>query len=344
MIIIMEIQTLNQLASFKVITDQALINKILDIIYNKLNISLFKYQMITSIDQLDVIKNNTFYVIPHIMGVNCWIMFCEIDGCKHQVIINKKDLKYYRNQIDVAALKIYTFNYNNNDMRLTIFDGKFIINVENSLTYNIHDIYIYKDEMMLTKKLSDKIKLLDVVTMTNMNNNILNAFNIYVASIYDVNQLNDLIFNKIKKCKLKINGLIFVPEITGKNYIYINNAEFSRSRDVIDPTIINTRYKNLSIPAIPLQMRVETQLEPHFNNTFVFKKTSITDVYELYHYDNKNKLYMNITRDKRIGIAYIPDIKTSHYCKKKGDECDIFINKCMFNVKFNKWMPILDII
>ena len=89
-------------------------------------------------------------------------------------------------------------------------------------------------------------------------------------------------------------------------------------------------------------MSTKTQLDNDLTNTFVLRKTSIADVFELYKYDNKEKIYLNLTKDKRIGIAHIPDIKTSHYCKEIGDKNEIFINKCIYNTKFKKWMPIIE--
>jgi hypothetical protein len=59
------------------------------------------------------------------------------------------------------------------------------------------------------------------------------------------------------------------------------------------------------------------------------KKTTITDVYDVF--ENKDS--------PKLGIAHIPNLKISHYCdaniKKEFTFC-----KCIFNTKFNKWIPL----
>ena len=89
-------------------------------------------------------------------------------------------------------------------------------------------------------------------------------------------------------------------------------------------------------------MSISNHHEPNMIQEFIIKKTSLTDVFELYHYENQDKIYLNIVPDNRVGIAHIPDIRTSQYCKKIGLEKEIFIQKCIFNNKFKKWVPICE--
>lgn len=57
----------------------------------------------------------------------------------------------------------------------------------------------------------------------------------------------------------------------------------------------------------------------------LYLKKINTDVFNLF---SKEK--------KKIGIAHIPNIKTSHYFNKINDE--VVVN-CWYNFKFNKWVP-----
>lgn len=342
----MEIQTFSKLSTFKEITNNSIKDSIINMIYENLNVSNFRYQLLDDNKSFESIKKEQLYITPHIMGVNCWLIFCEIDGKRYQCFINKKDLKFYQNQMNPNNYKLYNFwfdHINNKELYpLTIFDGKFINNGTdpNNLTYLISDIYVKGGVKMLTSKLIDKIYDIETL-LPKINNGLDQKFIIRGSSIYNMDQLGDLIFNKIKNSKLKINGLIFMPERSGKTYIYINDTEFIQLRS----TSYNNfkEYVSLSIPAIPISMQcIPNQTDNQLVNEFVLRKTNISDVYEIYEYSNKDKIYLNLTKEQKVGIAHISDIKTSHYCKKMGDDLEIFINKCVYNNKFKKWMPIVN--
>ena len=52
-----------------------------------------------------------------------------------------------------------------------------------------------------------------------------------MCRLYNFSELPDLIFNKLKTTELKINGLMFLPEYTGKYYIYTNDNEFDELKN-----------------------------------------------------------------------------------------------------------------
>ena len=58
-------------------------------------------------------------------------------------------------------------------------------------------------------------------------------------------------------------------------------------------------------------------------------KKKATDVFLIYCLDNMNK-------KKKIGIAHIPNLKTSKYLNKYQEE---IIVKCWYSIKFDKWVP-----
>lgn len=352
--VIMEIQVFGKISNFNEITNIAIKKIIINIIYDQLNLSNFKYQLLDDCNDLNILKKELLYVTPHIMGVNCLIVFIEHEQKKYQAILNKKDLKFNKNHVNISQIKIYNmwFNHNNkyksdensninyNLYPLTIFDGKFIM-AENNLTYLIHDAYFLAGHKMFTKNLINKMKLINEY-MAYINQNIENTlFDIRMTAFYNIEQIGDLIFNKIKNSKLKINGLIFYPERSGKYYIFINDVEFFKLRSSVSDDIIIQNYNSLSIPAIPINFSINNQIDNNLTNDFIMKKTDISDVFELYHCNNLDKLYINITPENRIGIAHIPNIKTSQYCKSLSNKNDIFIQKCIFNNKFKKWMPVV---
>ena len=340
-------QTLN-IYNFKEINNNNIKNSIINIIYQELNMYNYRYQLLDS-KNIDVLKKETFYITPHIIGTNCWIVYYSIANVKYHVILYKKDLKQMKNQININFLKVFTFDYFNktgiyNDLyNLTILEGKFIPEEINNPKpiFLIQDMLIYSGQKILTKNIPDKIKLIEQL-LPILNNGLDNKFSIKLSGIYIYDQIGDLIFNKIKNSKFKINGLIFLPEKSGRNIIYLNDNEFMMLRNGTPNEFVCKEYSSLSVPSIPLQMSHKNKLDKHLINDFVLRKTNITDVFEIYKYEIKEKIYTNLTNNNYIGIAHVPDMKTSHYCKMLGDKYEIFVNKCNYNYKFRKWSVIIE--
>jgi len=336
-------QTL-QHCNFREITNNNIKNSIISVIYQELTINNFRYQLLDS-KNMDTLKKEVFYITPHIIGTNCWIIYYEAPNVpRGQYILYKKDLKSFRNQVNLHHFKLFTFEYVNKSMNklypLTILEGK-VITMNMKPIFLINDMYIYNGIHILTKNLPDKVKLIEEL-LPDLNNGLDSKFVIKLAGIYTFDQLGDLIFNKIKKSIMKINGLIFLPEKSGRTFLYINDTEFGMLRNNVPEDQICKQYASLSVPSIPLQMSHKMQLDNHLVNDFVLRKTNVADVFEIYKYEIKEKIYLNLTKDRYIGICHISDIKTSHYCKMMGDTNEIFVNKCNYNYKFKKWSPIVN--
>jgi hypothetical protein len=337
-------QTL-QACNFKEITNNNIKNNIISLIYQELTINNFRYQLLDS-KNIDSLKKEIFYITPHIVGTNCWIIYYEGPNMpRNQYIIYKKDLKSFKNQIELRNFKMYTFNFinklANNLYPLTIFEGKIITNNFMKPTFLIQDMFIYNGIQVLTKNLPDKIKLIEGL-LPSLNDGLEQNFIIKLSGIYTYEQIGDLIFNKIKKSQMKINGIIFLPEKSGRTFLYINDSEFNQLRNNVPSEYVCKEYSSLSVPSIPLQMSHKMQLDNHLINDFVLRRTNIADVFEIYKYEFKEKIFLNLTKDRYVGICHIPDIKTSHYCKTMGDTNEIFVNKCNYNYKFKKWSPIIN--
>ena len=60
------------------------------------------------------------------------------------------------------------------------------------------------------------------------------------------------------------------------------------------------------------------------------KSTDTSDVYFIYENSNDTE---------KIGIAYIPNLKISHYLKENVSD-GLNHMKCIYNNKFNKWIPL----
>jgi hypothetical protein len=112
------------------------------------------------------------------------------------------------------------------------------------------------------------------------------------------------------KSDVKMNGLLFLPRLSKKWYIYVNETEIED-------------YKKGG----PVMNTTNSEQE------FIMIKTDIPDVYEL---------YWDIPGKERVreGIAGIPSIKLSHYCRSLFANTPSVKLKGAKSVKFNKWIPL----
>lgn len=333
---------LEKYKNLQLITDNRIKNTILDIIYDNVNFYHIKYQLITTEKHLDELYNssNSYFVTPHLLGVSCLILLdSKFD---FPIIIIKKDLKFYRNQVNINMVKIYQLTSENNisHNNTTLIDGKFSIipqNQDNQLLYCIHDIYVYKNKKLLSDKLDNKYIMCSDIS---------DWFTSIIVKFCNLtetfNDLPSLLFDKIKNSKFKINGIIFLPHRSGKSYIYINDSEFSDLKRSDKYTEISHKY--LSIPVIPLNIQDSSLVDNNTKTKFVLRKTKISDVYELYNYIYKDSdLFRNITEKNYVNIAHVPTTKLSHYLKDLANKNIIFILDCLYSPKFNKWVPLIQI-
>lgn len=318
-------------------------NYIIDLLYDNINFYNIKYQLISQIENLDELKQNEFYVIPHLLGIPCILILDNKFDCPIAII--KKNLKFYKNQININNIQMYKL-YDLKSCKFnkkTIIDGKFSIINDNSIIYCIHDIYMYEDRKYFTELLIKKYKSCE--SLCDILNNSSSIITFKFVSLYTYDQLPMLIYEKIRNSKFKINGLIFLPIRTGKSFIYINDNEFSFIKSNYADFL--KKYEYLDVPDIPLNIYYddcEKFVDNNKKKELLIKKTKISDVYELYDIkinDESPNLYLNITQDNYIDIAHVPNIATSHFLKNKTDEINIFKCTCIYSPKFRKWIPII---
>jgi len=305
--------------------DSNLYSQVLDKVYNSVNFQKIRYQLLNNKSYLDDIKNSKYYITPHFQGYNYLLAFIIINNVKYNLLI-MKNLKFWKEQNNLQDIKIYKFDITNlnTDANLynnlgTFFDGK-MINNSNKSSFIIHDIYNKNMENLnLSEKLDQVNNILNKIKINDNHN-----FDCKVCRLYNYSDVPDLVFNKLKTTELKINGLMFLPEYTGKYYIYTNDNEFDELKSNTNNNITISIKKNNN----------NSQVE------FYMKKTNIPDVYELYDScESETSSNSNLVKE---GIAHIPNIKTSHYFRNIFQDKNMIKINCIKSDKFNKWIPICD--
>ena len=123
-----------------IINDLGLKNKIIDFLFSSIDLSKYRYNMLSNIQKLQFLKDNEHYVTPNFMGYNYLLLFLIIDGDKYSVAIDKKNLSYHKNQVHINKVNMYKLliNASSSVFKGTIFDCKLInysTNVDNKTIY-----------------------------------------------------------------------------------------------------------------------------------------------------------------------------------------------------------------
>lgn len=272
-------------------------------------------------DQLSILKDSLFHLIPHYQGYNFLVILTTYNNINKFYLVLKKDLKMNNNEKNnnVNIFEVKSNNLlNNNLFNFSILEAK--LNYKKEEWYLLtYDAYYISGKNLLSEKVINKEPIINNLIET-LKNNIYNI-NLKSSKMYKLDDIHDLVYNKIKNNDFKINGLIFWPVITGKYYIYINDNEFDKLK------LINDKYNN------PINNNIEIENQNKDDTQkLIIQKTSQIDVYDVFSLD---KIY-------RYGIACIIDMKTSHTLRQLFIKEDQIQFNCYFNKKFNKWCIILN--
>lgn len=290
----------------KLITDVKTKHYIINMIYSNINVYNFRYKIIDSVDILENIKKNkeNFYLLPHFQGYNFYLIFTRFNDFNLCVLVDKKNIKYKKEQINLRDVNMYQLNVkcNNSIYKNTFIDGRIIRKNEDNI-FLIQDCYLLEGEKLLSERINSKLQTIDkYLTDKFYDNNI----KISVVKLYEVDQINE-VSEKMKTSEYIINGFIFLPSRSGMNYIYVNNHEVELLKNELPKSI--KKYEE---------------------NTFIIKKTLMREVYDV----------IDISNGKRLGICYIQDIEKSHYMREIFKDKIFHKMKCKYNEKFKKYEPI----
>jgi len=327
-----KIQTGNAEGILLTDNDIELKNKVIDYLYEKINLSSLRYVILDNIQKLKFLQENEHYVSPNYKGINYLLIFMTIMGKSYTFLINRKKLSYHKNQLDmknIFIVKIVLNTINNNIFSGSIFDGKIILK-EDKYHFLINDCFYVMGKNILNMDMETKILYLnDIINSNLVSMNACDNFDFKLNKIYKYNDIPNLISNIIPNNKINNNGLIFYPKKSGISIIHVEKKlakidieNKTEKIDIVSSDLILNFVKILENRTYSYETSDKTKI-------LYISKTNIPDVYNLYE-NNDNK---------KIGIAHIPNIKISHYCSKnittKPVKC-----KCIFNQKFNKWIPI----
>ncbi len=319
-----------------IINDLDLKTKIIDYIFTIIDPSKYKYNILETPQQLNFLKNNEHYVSPNFKGYNYFLIFNKFQGNNQSkdvfsqcIAIDKKNLSYNKKTIDVKKVFMFKIKVMASQaiFRGTIFDTKLIKNI-----MLVKDCYHVMGNNITDMNMIEKMLYLDTILANQFQKDGCLNFKLKINKLYKYDMLEYIINKIIPDCELDITGLVFYPVISGVSYIFNDKKQ---EKDTITITTNNTEeteiIKSTTYDMIHqikefLCSRKYSYETDGVKKVLYIEPTNITDVFNVYE--------MN----ERIGIAHIPNLKISAYCRdniKEKTKC-----LCILNKQFNKWIPL----
>lgn len=326
-----------------VINDLGLKNKIIDFLFNSINLSSYRYNMLNNLQRLQFLKENEHYVTPNFMGYNYLLLFLSIDGSKYCIAVDKKRLSYHKDQIQVKQVNMYKIliEASSSIFRGTIFDCKLINNSKNDgqkTTYYyymlIKDCYFLMGNKIIDLEMLQKMSHIDNVVKTQFTKGSkCKNFTFKINKLYKYDCLKELIKDVIPNCNIKCQGLVFYPKYSGINVVFLD-----KKQEKVDITTTNNVDNEVEAKSYDLIVNLTKYLKCRsysYESSGKIKKlwlkgTEIPDVYSISE---------NIDDDK-LGIAHIPNLKISHMCKQNISFNESKKFTCRYDKGFKKWIPI----
>ena len=313
------------------IINQELKTKVIDILYSKLDLSKHRYNILNNIQRLEFLQKNTHYVAPNFKGFNYILLFITIDNMKLCVVIDRKKLSYHKSQLDMKTINIMQLNMktSNTLYDTTIFDGKLIQN-KNGYTFLIQDCFYLSGKKLLDTNMMTKMKMLDNVMKEHFKKDCYYCknFEFKLNTLYNYSELEELITN-MSKISIANNGLVFFPIISGITTLYIDKKVEAVTINTTNDVIEQKSYHIINEFIDFLKSRSYSYEANSMMKNMWLSRTEIPDVYDISIKEHGDKL----------GIALIPNLKTSQMCDNMIQDTPMQFN-CVYSNKFKKWIPL----
>ena len=296
---------------------------VIEYITKSISITDHKFKLIEYEHDLPLLKERKYYVSPNYVGINSFLIFIKMREKYLSCIIDKKQITFNLNKIDYNKIKLIPIScrleegiYNG-----TMIDGVLLhSNFDDKKKFIINDLYHFRGENLMKDKMVNKIlNITSYLESTNDDKHI-NNITFIPNKLYNTGEIEKMVITFIPEsehCKV-ISGVTFYPEYSGVKLIYLFDNIVENVQNIVK--------------------QVHVKKEMNDTLTFRVKKTSKPDIFFLYLGsiidDNKFKYV-------KVGIAYIPTIECSHFCKDAFvNSDDTILMNCKYNSYHDAWTPV----
>jgi hypothetical protein len=325
-----------------IINDLDLKTKIIDYVFSIIELSKYRYTMLENVQQLNYLKLNEHYVSPNFKGFNYFLLFYKFKDniqknkeSSYCIAIDKKNLSYHRKSIDLKKIYMYRLKFyaSSSIFMGSLFDTKLVKDI-----MLIKDCYYLMGNNIADMEMNEKLIYLDSIIANQFHKEYCSNFKIKINKLYKYNMLNDIVKNIIPNCELEITGLIFYPIHSGVSYIYTDKVIVEKDKNSSQQNIkivSNDSYNMIHQIKEFLTSRIYSYENNSNKKVLLLEPTDITDVYYVYDYHISDT---NDNQNSKIGVAHIPNLKVSNYCRENITKLTKCI--CTFSKQFNKWIPL----
>lgn len=209
------------------INDYATKKKIVDYLLSNVEYFKFKFQNITSEDDLLKLKNLQYYISPNIKGDEYIFLSKKINNIYYNVIIKKdtirdeKDINY--NDLIIVSLKVRLCK---NTYEGTIFDGK-IVNLGGCSVFLINDCLMLYGKDISDHQLDTRFdKINSFLESSYIIDNNMNVIDFRLNKLNELSEIKDLVYNRMKKSVYDFDSILFSPKNKNSKYIFhLNNKK-----------------------------------------------------------------------------------------------------------------------
>jgi hypothetical protein len=291
------------------------------------------------------INNNLHLICTRTNGNPYFLYLVKINFTNYCIFIDKKIQQgYYYPRMIISHIFFDDILFDKD----ILFDGEMIKLNNEKWIYMINDLIVNDNKYLLDMNLVKRINLCYEILgkyyhMTNTD-----LFKIMVKKYFKYDELTDILDNFVPSRKYTCRGLYFKPlYLKFKDILinfddslickvdrvkYKNVKNFLLTGDTLEPISKALSVSSVSSgELIPVPKIINNSSNKE--KTFMVKKTSQPDVYELY---NDNTF---------VDMAYIPNIKTSKKMRELFLDVNL-VSKILltfnYSDKFNKWYPVFE--
>jgi hypothetical protein len=304
--------------------------KIIDRFYQLVPLENFGLKLLNEKEDLELIFDKKYYVVPNFYGNNCFLCFLRIGNFKHSFILDRSSLPLKWENINYKKVKMERINIDINDESLykgTIFEGTYGYDRYKNNGYIINDIYYLKGESYYQIEMDKKHYYVEKFLEHNIENGMRkNSFYLEINNLVEMNKIRELEKRiKNEEFNFKVRGLCFYPYKSGTKLVFIDKNNQNKNNQNKNKI---TNYEKKIIPILKSNIN-------DFKTILNIRKTKFPKVY---------KSFIPYSKEKReeidMGIIYLSNEKIEKWVEdvltRKGGECRM---ECIYDKEEMKWKP-----
>lgn len=329
-------------------------------IYDTIDISRFKYEILKNTTQLPLLISTTYFISPNYSGKNCFLVFTKIKQRFYSFMVDKRQLSYTFEKVSIENVFISHCNVNTdiNIYNGTILDGIFIRRNEMN-EFLVTDVYYLKGIDYTNTNLNHKLLELNVY-LENMNPQLIREkinskinIELKVNKVHKLETIKSFVENGMNEYKnYSIKGICFYPNISSTKLIYMYPNEQDNKIQKKYPNEQDNKTQRKYEPVYKPKENI-TKSRNIVKKVFVAKSdtpiyailemqpTKTADNYKLYALEKINEQKVRYKKCQ-MDIAYIPNMQKSQWCRDitMASHTGYVFVKCIWRDNKKKWEPL----